>query len=52
MVVHLAWRSERQELAHRVDRASRWLFPLAFVLVNVILALRFLGSRPSTVALS
>jgi len=52
MVVHVAWRSQRHELAHRVDRASRWLFPLAFVLVNVILALSFLGSRPSTVALS
>jgi hypothetical protein len=46
MAVHLAWRSRRRTLARRLDRWSRWVFPLAFLLVNVVLALRFLGSRP------
>ena len=52
MIVHVAWRNGRPALAHRVDRASRWLFPLAFLLVNVALAVRFLSSRPSAIALS
>ena len=50
MVVHVTWRSRRRDLAHRLDRGSRWAFPLAFLLVNFVLALRFLGSRLPPVA--
>ena len=35
MVVHVAWRSRRRHLAHRLDRWSRWVFPAAFLLVNL-----------------
>jgi hypothetical protein len=51
MVVHVAWRSGRQTLALRLDRACRWAFPLAFLLANAALGLAFLRSRLSAVAL-
>jgi hypothetical protein len=51
MVVHVTWRSGRRDLARRLDRRCRWIFPLAFILVNLTLAGMFLGSPPSTVAL-
>jgi hypothetical protein len=51
VVVHVTWRSGRRQLARRLDRGCRWAFPLAFVLANGALALAFLRSRPSAVAL-
>ena len=44
MVVHLTFRHQRDaDLGVRVQHISRWAVPLAFVLTNVILIVRFLG---------
>jgi Neurotransmitter-gated ion-channel ligand binding domain/Neurotransmitter-gated ion-channel transmembrane region len=41
--VHVSVRTQREELGHRIRRISRIAVPIAFVLSNAVIALRYFG---------
>ena len=42
-VVHITYRNERRKLTAKIQRTARWLVPTAFVVINLIVIMRFLA---------